>query len=109
MSTSTATNETSLGARIIGGLGGTFRSIPVLVVLGLIWLYFYSQNSAYLSFNNITNLRQYVGRLGVLAFVLKTIWFYSFTRPSWQRLRLSADAANAARKGDFTGHRRFLA
>ncbi|HSV38790.1 MAG TPA: glycosyl transferase, partial [Nocardioidaceae bacterium] len=58
--------------------------------------------------NNITNLREYVGRLGVLAFVLKTIWFYSFTRPSLKRLRLSADAAKAARKGDFTGHRRFL-
>jgi rhamnopyranosyl-N-acetylglucosaminyl-diphospho-decaprenol beta-1,3/1,4-galactofuranosyltransferase len=59
--------------------------------------------------NNITNLRQYVGRLGVLAFVLKTIWFYSFTKPSLKRLRLSAEAAKAARKGDFTGHRRFLA
>jgi len=58
--------------------------------------------------NNITNLRQYVGRLGVLAFVLKTIWFYSFTRPSLSRLRLSAEAAKAARRGDFTGHRRFL-
>ncbi len=58
--------------------------------------------------NNITNLREYVGRLGVLAFVLKTIWFYLFTKPSLKRLRLSADAARAARKGDFTGHRRFL-
>jgi rhamnopyranosyl-N-acetylglucosaminyl-diphospho-decaprenol beta-1,3/1,4-galactofuranosyltransferase len=59
--------------------------------------------------NNITNLREYVGRLGVLAFVLKTIWFYSFTKPSLKRLRLSAEAAKAARRGDFTGHRRFLA
>jgi len=58
--------------------------------------------------NNLTNLRQYVGRLGVLAFVLKTIWFYSFTRPSLKRLRLSWEAAQAARGGDFTGHRRFV-
>lgn len=58
--------------------------------------------------NNITNLREYVGRLGVVAFVLKTIWFYLFTKPSLQRLRLSAEAAMAARRGDFTGHRRFL-
>ncbi len=58
--------------------------------------------------NNITNLREYVGRLGVLAFVAKTVWFYSFTRPSPKRLRLSAEAARAARRGDFTGHRRFL-
>lgn len=67
MSTSTATNETSLGARIIGGLGGTYRSIPVLVVLGLIWLYFYSQNSAYLSFNNITNLSLQIVTTAILA------------------------------------------
>jgi rhamnopyranosyl-N-acetylglucosaminyl-diphospho-decaprenol beta-1,3/1,4-galactofuranosyltransferase len=58
--------------------------------------------------NNITNLREYVGRLGVLAFVLKTIWFYSFTKPSLKRLRLSLEAATAARKGDFTGHLRFV-
>ena len=58
--------------------------------------------------NNITNLRQYVGRVGVLAFVLKTLWFYSFTRPSWKRLRLSREAAAAARKGDFTGHLRYV-
>lgn len=67
MSTSTATNETPLGARIIGGLGGTYRSIPVLVVLGLIWLYFYSQNSAYLSFNNITNLSLQIVTTAILA------------------------------------------
>jgi rhamnopyranosyl-N-acetylglucosaminyl-diphospho-decaprenol beta-1,3/1,4-galactofuranosyltransferase len=59
--------------------------------------------------NNITNLRDYRGRAGVAAFVAKTIWFYSFTRPSLARLRLSADAARAARRRDFTGHQRFLA
>jgi rhamnopyranosyl-N-acetylglucosaminyl-diphospho-decaprenol beta-1,3/1,4-galactofuranosyltransferase len=58
--------------------------------------------------NNLTNLREYVGRLGVLAFVLKTVWFYSFTRPSLGRLRLSAEAARAARRGDFTGHLRLM-
>jgi rhamnopyranosyl-N-acetylglucosaminyl-diphospho-decaprenol beta-1,3/1,4-galactofuranosyltransferase len=58
--------------------------------------------------NNITNLRTYVGWLGVFAFLVKTVWFYSFTRPSLARLRLSATAAVAAFRGDFTGHRRFL-
>ncbi|MFT4010982.1 MAG: glycosyltransferase family 2 protein [Nocardioidaceae bacterium] len=58
--------------------------------------------------NNITNLREYAGRLGVLAFGIKTFWFYSFTRPSLKRLRLSADAARAARRRDFTGHRRLI-
>ena len=58
--------------------------------------------------NNITNLRTYVGWLGVLAFVVKTVWFYSFTRPSWRRLLLSARSALAAFRGDFSGHRRFV-
>jgi rhamnopyranosyl-N-acetylglucosaminyl-diphospho-decaprenol beta-1,3/1,4-galactofuranosyltransferase len=58
--------------------------------------------------NNVTNLREYVGVHGVLAFLLKTLWFYLFTRRSAGRLRLSAEAVLAAVRGDFTGHRRFL-
>ncbi len=58
--------------------------------------------------NNLTNLRAYVGLLGVLAFVVKTVWFYLFTRPRPARLVLSGRAAWAAARGDFTGHRRFL-
>ncbi len=58
--------------------------------------------------NNVTNLREYVGVLGVLAFLVKTVWFYLFTRPQPARLRLSLDALSAAVRGDFTGHRRFL-
>jgi rhamnopyranosyl-N-acetylglucosaminyl-diphospho-decaprenol beta-1,3/1,4-galactofuranosyltransferase len=58
--------------------------------------------------NNTTNLREYVGLLGVLAFLVKTVWFYSFTRRQQGRLRLSAEAFVAAVRGDFTGHERFL-
>src|SRR3712207_1439707 len=58
--------------------------------------------------NNVTNLREYVGVPGVVAFLVKTVWFYLFTRPQPGRLRLSADALVAAVRGDFTGHRRFL-
>jgi rhamnopyranosyl-N-acetylglucosaminyl-diphospho-decaprenol beta-1,3/1,4-galactofuranosyltransferase len=58
--------------------------------------------------NNVTNLREYVGVLGVLAFLVKTVWFYLFTRPRPDRLRLSLQALQAARRGDFTGHLRFL-
>ena len=58
--------------------------------------------------NNVTNLREYGGLLKVLAFLLKTVWFYAFTRPSAHRLRLSADALRAAVRRDFTGHERFL-
>jgi rhamnopyranosyl-N-acetylglucosaminyl-diphospho-decaprenol beta-1,3/1,4-galactofuranosyltransferase len=58
--------------------------------------------------NNVTNLREYVGVLGVLAFLLKTLWFYVFTRPQPARLRLSAQGLSAAVRKDFTGHQRFL-
>ncbi len=58
--------------------------------------------------NNTVNLRDYRGWLHVFAFFVKTIWFYSFTRPSGRRLALSAKAATAGLRGDFTGHRRFL-
>jgi rhamnopyranosyl-N-acetylglucosaminyl-diphospho-decaprenol beta-1,3/1,4-galactofuranosyltransferase len=58
--------------------------------------------------NNVTNLREYVGRLGVLAFLVKTVWFYLVTRPQPRRLRLSLEAVRAAQRGDFTGHERFL-
>ena len=58
--------------------------------------------------NNLLNLRDYRGWPHALMFVAKTIWFYSFTRPSLQRLRLSAGAMLAGLRGDFTGHERFL-
>jgi rhamnopyranosyl-N-acetylglucosaminyl-diphospho-decaprenol beta-1,3/1,4-galactofuranosyltransferase len=59
--------------------------------------------------NNTVNLREYRGWPHVLAFFLKTLWFYSFTRPSARRLALSARAATAGLRGDFSGHRRYLA
>lgn len=58
--------------------------------------------------NNLLNLREYRGSLAAAAFVAKTLWFYSFTRPSLRRLRLSARAMRDGLRGDFTGHRRFL-
>lgn len=58
--------------------------------------------------NNLVNLLGYRGRVHALAFVVKTAWFYAFTRPSLRRLRLSVQAMRAGLRGDFTGHRRFL-
>ena len=58
--------------------------------------------------NNVVNLRAHRGLLGVLAFVVKTFWFYLFTRRDLGRLRLSIEAMLAGWRGDFTGHRRFL-
>jgi rhamnopyranosyl-N-acetylglucosaminyl-diphospho-decaprenol beta-1,3/1,4-galactofuranosyltransferase len=59
--------------------------------------------------NNLLNLREYRGWPHALAFVAKTIWFYSFTRPDRRRLALSLQAMRAGLRGDFTGHERFLA
>jgi rhamnopyranosyl-N-acetylglucosaminyl-diphospho-decaprenol beta-1,3/1,4-galactofuranosyltransferase len=59
--------------------------------------------------NNVVNLRDYVGWHGVLAFVVKTLWFYSVTRPDAARLRLSLRAMRAGLRNDFSGHQELLA
>jgi len=58
--------------------------------------------------NNTLNLRDYRGWLFVMLFWVKTVWFYLFTRPQPARIGLSARAAYAGLRGDFSGHRRFL-
>jgi len=58
--------------------------------------------------NNVVNLRAYRGWLAVIAFLLKTVWFYLFSRRDLSRITMSAGAAVAGLRGDFTGHRRFL-
>ena len=58
--------------------------------------------------NNLVNLRAYRGWPSALAFVAKTAWFYTFTRPSPGRLVMSARAMYAGLRGDFSGHRRYL-
>ena len=58
--------------------------------------------------NNTVNLRTYRGWPHVLLFWLKTVWFYLLTRPQPSRIPLSARAAIAGLRGDFTGHRRYL-
>lgn len=58
--------------------------------------------------NNTLNLRDYRGWPHVLMFWGKTLWFYLFTRPQPGRLGLSARAAYAGLRGDFSGHRRYL-
>ena len=58
--------------------------------------------------NNTLNLREYRGWAHVLAFWVKTTWFYLLTRPEPGRVVLSARAAAAGLRGDFTGHRRYL-
>ena len=59
--------------------------------------------------NNLLNLREYRGWPHAAAFVAKTLWFYTFTRPRPGAASGSAlDAWRAGLRGDFTGHRRFL-
>ena len=58
--------------------------------------------------NNVVNLRDYRGWLAVIAFLVKTAWFYLFTRRDLGRIAMSAGAARAGLRGDFTGHRRYL-
>ena len=50
--------------------------------------------------NNLVNLREYRGWPHALAFVAKTVWFYTFTRPSPARLAAepAGDARRAARR-----------
>lgn len=58
--------------------------------------------------NNTVNLRDYRSPLHVLAFVAKTLWFYTFTRPDLHRLRISLRAMGDAFAGRFEGHERYL-
>ena len=58
--------------------------------------------------NNTLNQRDYRGWPHVLMFWVKTLWFYTLTRPDAGRLGLSLSAVRAALRGDFTGHERFL-
>ena len=58
--------------------------------------------------NNLLNLRRYRGWPHASAFVAKTVWFYTFTRPQPRRIALSLRAMYAGLRGDFTGHRRYL-
>lgn len=62
----TAAPRTSAG-RAIETVARGHRSIPVLVVLAIIWAVFYSQSSAYLSFQNITNLTLQIATTAILA------------------------------------------
>lgn len=58
--------------------------------------------------NNTLNLREYRGWPHVLLFWAKTVWFYLLTRRDPGRLALSARAARAGLRGDFTGHLGYL-
>lgn len=56
-----------LVSRLLGAFEGRMRSVPVLVVLAVIWFFFYTQDAAYLSSRNITNLALQIVTTAILA------------------------------------------
>ena len=60
------------------------------------------------SLKAVTAAVQIGGPLHALAFVAKTLWFYTLTRRRPARIGLAVRAWRDALRGDFTGHRRFI-
>ena len=58
--------------------------------------------------NNTANLKKYHGNLFALLFTLKTIWFYSFTRPSLKKLQFCLSGLYAGWSSDFSKHHQFI-
>ncbi len=58
--------------------------------------------------NNTFNLKKYHSLLHALMFMLKTLWFYSFTKPSWQKLKFCTTALWHGWQADFTHHHAYI-
>lgn len=58
--------------------------------------------------NNTFNLKKYHSPLHALMFMLKTLWFYSFTKPSWQKLKFCTTALWHGWQADFTHHHAYI-
>ena len=57
----------SMGTRVSDAMSGGLRVVPVVIALVVIWLIFYSQNSAYLSSENLSNLSLQIVTTAMLA------------------------------------------
>lgn len=57
----------SVGTRVSDAMSGGFRVVPVVISLVVIWLIFYSQNPAYLSPENLSNLSLQIVTTAMLA------------------------------------------
>lgn len=58
--------------------------------------------------NNFVNQKKYKGTLRAFLFVGKATWYYSFTRPSLRRLKVSLKAFADGLIGDFSKHKDYL-
>ncbi len=57
----------SMGTRVSDAMSGGLRVVPVVIALVVIWLIFYSQNPAYLSSENLSNLSLQIVTTAMLA------------------------------------------
>ncbi|KAA1399885.1 sugar ABC transporter permease [Aeromicrobium ginsengisoli] len=62
-----ATSRTPLAGRITAAFEDRLRNVPVLIVLGAIWLFFDTRSDAYLSSQNLTNLVLQIVTTAILA------------------------------------------
>lgn len=58
--------------------------------------------------NAISNHKKYSSYLHVSAFILKTLWFYLFTKPSFSKLSIAARGVFHGIMGDFSHHKDYL-
>lgn len=58
--------------------------------------------------NNFVNQKKYKGTLRAFLFVGKATWYYSFTRPSLRKLKVSLEAFADGLIGDFSKHKDYL-
>lgn len=58
--------------------------------------------------NNTYNLKKYHSPLHALLFMVKTCWFYGFTRPSMTKLKFCLPALWHGWRADFSHHRSFI-
>jgi D-xylose transport system permease protein len=63
----TPVGKRALGTRLSEAMSGGFRVVPVVLALVVIWLIFYSQNPAYLSSENLSNLSLQIVTTAMLA------------------------------------------
>ncbi|QRN40961.1 MAG: glycosyltransferase [Neisseriaceae bacterium] len=61
-----------------------------------------------MSRNNTANLLQYKGKLAAVVFILKLIWFYTFTQPSREKLEIGLKGVKHGIQKDFSHHQEFL-
>lgn len=58
--------------------------------------------------NAISNHKKYSSYLHVSAFILKTLWFYLFTKPSFSKLSIAVRGVFHGIMGDFSHHKDYL-